>query len=134
MADNQDPEDLIWANELAFWDSVKTGDINRCATFWHNAALSWPNNQPRPLKKNGILSLMSTVLDDLQPGTADIQLTRLSVHVVGDVGIAYYRLTASAQPLTGTELKYDERLTHTWLRGDEGWKIVGGMAASIHRP
>ena len=129
MEPNQTVEEEVWAGEVAYWDSVRNFDLDRYASLWHDAVVGWPNNQPAPLNKSAILKLMSAVLAVLQPGSVEVHLKRLSVLVVGEVGIAYLEVSSRAVTKAGTDFRFQERFTHTWLRTPGGWKIIGGMAA-----
>ena len=48
------------------------------------------------------------------------------------LGVAYYEAHISEKD--ETEIAIHERFTHTWLRGSEGWKIIGGMSAPLTHP
>jgi ketosteroid isomerase-like protein len=57
-----------------------------------------------------------------------------AVHVTGDVAIDHYRIKANwAKTDSGEVTKTDTaRITHTWIRTDGGWQILGGMSAPVN--
>ena len=129
MSSIQTPEDEVWGREVQYWEYVKTGDLTAYAALWHDSVIGWPSNQPRPVNKDGVLTGMKSALAVLQPGTASAELTRLSVHVVDNVGIAYLEVNVSAVTKANTPFQFKERFIHTWLRDEQGWRIIGGMSA-----
>lgn len=122
-------EDEVWAGEVAYWESLKAFDLERYASLWHESVVGWPHGQPMPIGKSMFVNLAGGAMATLRPGSGEVQLKRLAVHVHGDVGITYLQAHWYATTTAGTDVRFDERITHTWLRTDEGWKIVGGMSA-----
>ena len=79
--------------------------------------------------KSMFVKLAGSAMEILRPESGEVQLKRISVHVQGDVGIAYLQVHWCATTNAGAEIRFDERVTHPWLRTHEGWKIIGGMSA-----
>jgi ketosteroid isomerase-like protein len=65
----------------------------------------------------------------IRAGTFDYELHPLSVTVLDDVAVTFYTVHTIYRAADGTESSGDSRLTHTWLRTDGSWRIVGGMSA-----
>ena len=62
-------------------------------------------------------------------GTLDYEFLSNWVEVAGNVGITQYGVKSSFTGTDGQKTSSSSRITHTWLKTDEGWKIVGGMSA-----
>jgi ketosteroid isomerase-like protein len=81
-----------------------------------------------PLRKDHITDWITTQTskgltfhaDDLQP--ADIQVT-------GDIAVVYYRVTYKWLDKNSKGVLRTVRVTHTWLKTGNDWKIIGGMSA-----
>lgn len=124
-------EEQVWELELASWNYLKSGDIDGYMSLFDDAAVGWPNNQPKPLDKNGLRALNTGILSMIQPNAGSHELTQLSVHQVDDVVIAHLEVHGQAVTRTGQEFPLHERFTHTWKRTAVGWKIIGGMGAPV---
>lgn len=122
-------EEEVWGGEVAYWDSLKAFDLERYASLWHESVVGWPHGQPAPIGKSVFVQLASGTMATLRPGSGEVQLNRLAVRVQGDVGITHLQVHGCATTTAGDDIRFDERITHTWLRTEEGWKIIGGMSA-----
>jgi ketosteroid isomerase-like protein len=129
MTTNVADEEEVWAGEVAYWDTLKAFDLDRYASLWHESVVGWPHGQPAPIGKSMFVKLAGGAMEVLLPGSGEVQLKRISVHVQGGVGISYLQVHWCATTNAGAEIRFDERITHTWLRTHEGWKIIGGMSA-----
>ncbi len=60
-------------------------------------------------------------------------IEQLAIHVTGDVAIDHYRIKANWANNEGTEVRTDAfRITHTWIRTNGEWQIIGGMSAPVN--
>ncbi len=122
-------EEQVWNIELASWDYLKSGDLERYMSLFHEEVVAWPNNQPKPLNKDGLRALMAGILSMLQPGSGSSELTRVAVHKVDDHVIVHFEVHGQAVTRAGQEFPLNERFIHTWKNTTAGWKIIGGMGA-----
>jgi ketosteroid isomerase-like protein len=109
-------EEEVWAGEVSYWETLKAFDLDGYTSLWHDSVVGWPHGQPAPIDKSAFVKLAGGAMEVLRPGS-------------GDVGIAYLQVHWCAMTNDGAEIQFDERITHTWLRTHEGWKIIGGMSA-----
>lgn len=122
--------DELWHQEVAYWEYLKAADLDSYRSLWHEDVIGWPNNQPAPMDKDGIYQLVAGILASLQgPGSSEI--IRRSVRIYGNIGIAYYEAHITVTTKAGEIITTHERFTHTWLRSDNGWQIIGGMSAPL---
>jgi len=118
----------VWQMEETYWRDVKAFDEAHYLTLWHENFLGWPRDQKTPIGK---VALRDAVHQKFQrKGTLDYEFLSKSVGVTGNVGITQYAVKSSFTGTGGEKTSFNSRITHTWLKTDQGWKIVGGMSAS----
>ena len=83
------------------------------------------------MNKGGIHQRVAGLLAAIELKSATVELKPMSVRLYGHVGVVHYEAHARAQTRTGTAIDDRERYTHTWLRTEQGWKIIGGMSAPL---
>jgi ketosteroid isomerase-like protein len=125
----------VWALEDAYWRYVKAGDVTRYLTLWHDDFVGWPCGSEHPGTKATIGDWVKNIKDEgvryRYPLTREGSVDR------GDVVIVYYSTPMiSVFPdgrVEGQVNGKDEarKLTHTWQRTPNGWKIIGGMCAPV---
>jgi ketosteroid isomerase-like protein len=134
MTTRSNLEDEVWSQEVAYWDYLKAGDLDSFRSLWHEDVIAWPNNQSSPMNKDGIYQLVVGILAAIQKETATIEIKPISVLVYNnEVGITYYEVHTRAMTTADAEIDTQERFTHTWLKTEDGWKIIGGMSAPLPR-
>src|SRR5438309_10687439 len=92
-------EKEVWGGELKYWDFQTAGKLDEYMSLWHDEFVGWPTGNARP------------------GGRADIRKrieTELGQH-------------AASTP--GASIEARLRITHTWKRTPQGWKIIAGMSA-----
>jgi ketosteroid isomerase-like protein len=123
----------IWSSEKEYWEDVKANDLEKYRSLWHEDFLGWPSVSPNPLGKSHITDWITTQTSKgLKLQSYSIE--PLAVHVTGDVAIDHYRITmnwtkAGTSEAAGPEVT---RITHTWIRIDGRWQILGGMSAPVN--
>ncbi len=125
-------ETQVWNLEKAYWEYVKTNDLEKYRALWHEDFVGWPYVSSSPLRKDHITDWIAmNTSKGVKLQSYSIQ--QLAIHVTGDVAVNYYRITANWATSEGAEAKTDAlRITHTWLRSHSTWKIIGGMSAPVN--
>jgi ketosteroid isomerase-like protein len=60
-------------------------------------------------------------------------IEQLAIQVTGDVAVDYYRINAAWDNGEGGKVRTDTlRITHTWIRRNGTWQILGGMSAPVN--
>jgi ketosteroid isomerase-like protein len=131
MQGTSDLTDEVWSQEAAYWESLAAADLDAFLSLWHEDCIGWPNNQPVPINKAGLFKMLDTAFESIRFESASYELKPLSVRVIGEFGFVYYEAHASAETKDGQEIATHEKYTHTWMRTANGWKIIGGMSASL---
>lgn len=121
----------IWNLEKAYWDDVKASDLERYRALWHEDFVGWPFVDSAPVHKDHITDwITNNTSKGLRLQSYAIE--QLAVHVTGDVAIDHYRIKMTWANNEGTDNRTDiMRITHTWIRSDGTWQIIGGMSAPV---
>jgi hypothetical protein len=61
-------------------------------------------------------------------------IEQLAINVTGAIAINHYRIKMNwAEADTGKVARTDAlRVTHTWIRNNDAWQIIGGMSAPVN--
>ena len=131
-ADLSDDETAVWNLENAYWEYVKANDISGYRSLWDEGFVGWPGFSEMPLGKANIHEWVTALHSNL--GTrVEYELTIGSVRAYGDIVAAHYLVRFSVHSETTGEIVDDEivsRITHTWQRQGDSWRIVTGMSGS----
>jgi hypothetical protein len=123
-------ESAVWKLEQAYWKYVQAGDLESYRKLWHPNFIGWPNSSARPKRKDHITDWIANYTKkglrlksyDLEP--AGSQAT-------GDVVVTHYWITDRWVDKNSHGEGETNRITHTWIRTQGGWQIIGGMSAPV---
>jgi ketosteroid isomerase-like protein len=119
----------VWSLEKAYWDYVKSNDLEKYRSLWHENFLGWPSVSPEPLRKDHITDWI-TFRSGKGETLKSYDLERLTAQVTGDVATVTYRVRYTFADKNGVGQPSQVRIIHTWLRSREGkWQIISGMSA-----
>ena len=122
----------VWNLEKAYWEYVKANDLERYRALWHQDFVGWPNSSSTPLRKDHITDWITRNTSrgvKLQSHAIE----QLAIQLTGDVAINHYRVKMVWSGPGPTESNTEViRITHTWLRGQGSWQIIGGMSAPVN--
>jgi ketosteroid isomerase-like protein len=131
-AELTDDEMAVWDLEIAYWQYVKANDIPGYRSLWDEGFVGWPGFSEMPLGKAKIHEWVTGLHN--YPGTGvEYDLEMGSVRAYGDVVAAHYLVRYSVRSETTGEIVVDEvvsRVTHTWQRQGDTWRIVTGMSGT----
>ena len=133
MSTRSTPEDEVWEREVASWEHLKVGDLRSYLSLLHDDVVAWPSHRSAPVNKDAIFQHLVAMLPALQSRALDVELRRLSVRLFDDVGVVHYEAHTRLRGRLGRDLPDGERhrFTRTWLRTENGWKLIAGMSAPI---
>jgi ketosteroid isomerase-like protein len=124
----------VWEREEAYWRYAAAGEVQRYRDLWADGFLGWPSDQPHPVTKAGVTDWIEKMRD--QKIRMAYTLSQEGAADYGDVVVIYYQV--------GIRLEHPDgrvegggvplRVTHTWRRVDDVWRIIGGMAAEMPTP
>jgi len=122
-------EKEVWSMEETYWHFVASGDIESYMTLWHEDFVGWPRGSEQPVNKEGLIRQVKAAIEAGKPGSLTFKLTPYSVRIYGDVAIVHYLCSLTWKDLQENEHSRKDRMTHTWMRQDGRWLIIGGMSA-----
>lgn len=122
----------VWNLEKAYWEYVKTNDLEKYRALWHEDFVGWPNSSATPLRKDHITDWI-TRSTSKGVKLQSYEIEQLAIQQTGDIAINHYRVkmvwAGSGPTDSKTELL---RITHTWLRTRDTFQIIGGMSAPVN--
>jgi hypothetical protein len=122
----------VWQLEKAYWDYVKANDLENYRALWHENFVGWPFVSPAPVRKDHITDWITA---NTSKGIAlqSYAIEQLAIQVTDDIATNYYRIKAMWVNSTDGEIKTDRlRITHTWIRTQGAWQIIGGMSSPVN--
>jgi hypothetical protein len=125
-------EAQVWQLEKAYWEYVKANDLEKYRALWHENFVGWPFVSPAPVRKDHITDwITSNTSKGIKLESYSIE--QLAIQVTGGVAINYYRINATWVNAQGAQVRTDAfRITHTWIRTNGTWQILGGMSAPVN--
>ena len=123
-------ETQIWNLEKAYWEYVKTNDLEKYRALWHERFLGWPSSSSSPVRKDHITDWITK---NTSKGVKlqSYEIDQVDMQVTGDNAATHYRIK-----MTWSGPKADEtetgRIHHTWLRSNGTWQILAGMSAPVN--
>jgi ketosteroid isomerase-like protein len=117
----------VWQLEESYWTDVKDFNEAHYLKLWHDNFLGWPRDQPAPIGKKELAEAVHSKF--ARKGAIDYEFLSKAVRVTNGVGITQYSVKSSFTGADGKKETFTSRITHTWIKTEEGWRIVGGMSA-----
>ncbi len=120
-------EEELWGQEVASWDYLRTGNLRGYLSLLHDDVMAWPRHASAPMNKDAILQHTLALIVAFQSPGFTLDLKPLSVRVLGNVGIVQYQAHIHVKPSEDEGLRF----TRTWVRTENGWKLIAGMNAPV---
>jgi hypothetical protein len=122
--------DEVWAMEESYWRYVKAADVEKYLTLWNKDFRGWPCGDQHPATKANIGDWVREIRDKKVRFTS--ALSREGATSVGGVVVVYYRTPmVYLFPDGHTEsVGKPVKITHTWMKIDGTWQIIGGMCGA----
>lgn len=126
-------ETQVWQLEKAYWEYVKSNDLEKYCALWHENFLGWPLVSSAPVRKDHITDWI-TANTSKGIKLQSYSIEELAIQVTGDVAVDYYRVNATWANSESANVKTDRfRITHTWMQTHGIWQIIGGMSAPVNK-
>ena len=122
----------IWNSEKAYWEYVKGNELEKYRALWHENFVGWPFVSPAPVRKDHITDWISA---NTSKGITlqSYSIEQLAIQVTDNIAINYYRIKATWANGEGAEVRTHRlRITHTWIRTQGTWQIIGGMSSPVN--
>ncbi len=127
--DNVEAE--IWSLEKEYIANFGDANHNAILSFYHSQFLGWPDSELHPTDMEGAKKYLEEKFSE--PSQIVSQINQEGIRILGNIAITHYALTFSWIDDEGIEQTRESRLTHTWVKEDSSWKILGGMSNRIEK-
>lgn len=125
--DNQrDAEEEVWSLEEDYILFFGKANHDAILSLYHSQFLGWPDSESHPVGKKRAAEFLEEKYPE--PTQAVFKIKREGIRIVEGVVITHYLLNLSWIDDEGAEQTRESRLTHTWVKEDSKWKILGGMS------
>jgi hypothetical protein len=119
----------VWAGEQNYFRYLQAKDLKNFMSLWDDNFVGWQDYSERPLRKSDIESGVKEELQTTPTSTRPNPMPKPeAIAVFGDVAVTHYFWPDADET---SPFKY--RITHTWRRGPEGWRIISGMDCEVQR-
>jgi hypothetical protein len=119
----------VWNGEQNYFRYLQAKDLKSFMSLWDDNFVGWPDYSDHPLRKPDI---ESGVREEFQATPTSSRPTFSpkpeAITVFGDVAVTHYFWPDADET---SPFKY--RITHTWQKGPEGWRIISGMDCEVPR-
>ncbi|MCX5904157.1 MAG: nuclear transport factor 2 family protein [Proteobacteria bacterium] len=116
----------IWALEEAYFANLYKADYAAVLAMVHSQFLGWPSTAPQPIDKQGSARFMKQLIS--KPTACTFKIERGGIRVLGEVALTQYTLYVNCSDPTGVTKTQSSRITHTWMKEGDRWKLLGGMS------
>ena len=119
-------EEEIWSLEEDYISYFSEANHKAILSLYHSNFLGWPDPELHPAGKQRA----AIFLEENYPAPIQVnfQLNREGIRMLGNIAITHYLVLFSWINEKGIEQKSETRITHTWIKEDSEWKILGGMS------
>jgi hypothetical protein len=118
------PEDeAVWALEDAYFAHLYAARHEQFRALLHPAFHGWPGAAPHPVDAEGSARFAAMLAPE--PIACSIAIEREGLTRTGAVAVTHFAIRVT---LAATGRVRRSRITHTWVREDDGWLLLGGMS------
>jgi hypothetical protein len=114
----------IWAKELSIYAGRSRGDLSLYLAETAANYLAWPPFNEVPKGNDGLKATGRSMAGKTQER---LEMTFLDLALNGDAAVIYYK-THRTMRADGTPADERFEVTHSWVRENGEWKVLGGMA------
>lgn len=119
-------EEEIWSLEEDYISYFGKANHEGILSLYHSQFLGWPDSELHPTGKTRAAEFL--VEKYPEPTQSVFKIKREGIRIIEDVVITHYLLILSWIDDEGVEQTKESRLTHTWIKEDSHWRILGGMS------
>lgn len=118
-------ENEVWKIEERYWTYWIESDIESLMTLLHKDFIGWPSSSKMPSDKKAARAFVENLLS--QTKLIAFELKPAVIKIIGDVAVVHYFL--DLKDSEGNKIGSTYRITHTWLKQDGNWQVIGGMSS-----
>ena len=114
----------IWNLEKKYWECIKNADVETYKNLLHENVVSMRSRNYSPKNRSEEIELIRRWVGYRKPKSYEIR--PLAIQLFDNVAIAcfYYKFT-------GNKFSDSGRVTHTWMKQNSTWYLIGLMEASF---
>ena len=114
----------IWNLEKKYWECIKNADVETYKNLLHENVVSMRSRNYSPDNKPEEIEKIRRWVSRRKPQSYEIR--PLAIQLFDNVAIAcfYYKFT-------GNKFSDSGRVTHTWMKQNSTWYLIGLMEASF---
>ena len=116
----------IWYLEEDYISYFGKANHEAILSLYHSQFLGWPDSELHPVGKKKAAEFLEEKYPE--PTQSVFNIKREGIRIVEGVVITHYLLILSRVDDEGVEQTRESRLTHTWIKEDSHWRILGGMS------
>ena len=116
----------IWALEEEYVACFRDATHDKAISMWHDRFLGWPSDEIRPTDKTAVVRYLKR--NASKPADWSFKIEKSGIQVHGNVAITHFIIHRTYNPALGTNRTISSRVTHTWVKENLRWKILGGMS------
>ena len=111
----------VWKMEENYWSTWKKEGVKSIQAFHSKVAVIWASNAAFPTERTNLRSYFDGIGDMVD----SFELELHKIGIIGIVAVAQYyaKITSLEKPIT-------LRISHTWLKQDGEWIIIGAVHGS----
>ena len=119
-------EEEIWALEEAYFANLYKANYEGVLAIVHGKFLGWPDAVPKPIDREESARFMK----QLAPRTTSctFKIERAGIRLLGEVALTQYIIHVNCGDTAEVTKTQSSRITHTWVKEDSVWKLLGGMS------
>jgi hypothetical protein len=119
----------VWNGEQNYFRYLQAKDLKSFMSLWDDNFVGWPDYSDHPLRKPDIESSVAAEFQSTPTSSPPNPIPKPeAIAVFGDTAVTYY-FWPEADETSPSEY----RITHTWQKGPEGWRIISGMDCEVQR-
>jgi ketosteroid isomerase-like protein len=119
-------EEEIWSLEEDYISYFGKANHEAILSLYHSQFLGWPDSELHPAGKTTAEEFLMEKYPE--PTQSVFKIKREGIRIVEGVVITHYLISLSWIDDEGVEQTRESRLTHTWIKEDSHWRILGGMS------
>jgi Domain of unknown function (DUF4440) len=119
----------VWRLERAYWEYVRNFDLEHYRALWHSDFVGWPQTSAVPVRKANITDWFMEHKAKGEQLEAPLLEPAASQAFGDNLVVTHYWITAAWAAKGQTPKPGRARITHTWMRTNDVWQIIGGMSA-----
>ena len=119
-------ERRIWQKEESYWNTLSSMDFDGYKELLHDDFSDWPADSRRPLvTPSEMIEFARSTLKSVKKFSYNLEPCKIKI--IGDLAVVYFAADLVMTTNSNKVSKSSHRFTHTWKKGEKGWKLLSGM-------